>query len=252
MARARSFSDTLLYVPDCHIDMGELMDSSNLRLVSKKTFWDLEFADEDKIDTDIDSDGDVESLIDLASDEEDLGGEDWSASDDGIMHHDIYGSDQWMSCWQTPADSQDSLRAQTSERVAGESKMDLKTTISMTNVPMHCSTAALSQALNANGLQGCYDFVYVPSCREAQSSLGFAVVNMVSPQAAEMAMRWLEGCKVLDAEPGLSVCRHEEQGFDAIIRRLCPSDLHQVSSDWHPMFFDRRGARLSFPSSLEQ
>jgi len=238
--------------------------------VIKRTFWDLELVGEasdvekEQRGTDVGSDSDAESLVDLASEPSDLDEKEWGASADCMSPRAVClvepgtmvpSDGQWLcqSNSQLPPEEASSTGTSPSGAPGSSNAEDVQTTILITNVPKRCSTADLCQVLNREGLQGCYDFACVPSSRRRLQSFGWAVVNMVSREAAERAMQWLDGCKPLGAQVGLKVSWHEQdQGFEANVERYRRTDFHQAAPVWRPMIFDRCGGRLPFPRAVEE
>jgi len=70
---------------------------------------------------------------------------------------------------------------------------DCYTTLLIKNVPSDCTSESLSAILIAEGLDFCYDFVYVPWNLQKGIANGFAFVNMVSPTIAYYAKQYLDG-----------------------------------------------------------
>jgi hypothetical protein len=58
-----------------------------------------------------------------------------------------------------------------------------RTTVMLKNIPNKCSRAALLGALDAAGLGAAYDFVYLPVDFKHRCNLGYAFLNMTTPDA---------------------------------------------------------------------
>jgi RNA recognition motif-containing protein len=133
------------------------------------------------------------------------------------------------------------------------SEVDGRTTLMLRNIPNSYGRDALIALLGAQGLSGCYNFVYLPIDFARQSSLGFAFVNMVDTACAETAMRRLQGFhnwssmspKVLQV-----TWSHPVQGLTAHLERYRNSPvMHEDIPDaFKPAYFVD-GCRAPFPES---
>merc|ERR1740139_1671033 len=94
-------------------------------------------------DTDVGSDSDEESLIDLASEPEE-----W-----GACESDAVGS------WGAYEDAVGLAMGPVDILSTTNDIEDVRTTVLITSVTKRCSAAELSRILNREGLQGCYDFI---------------------------------------------------------------------------------------------
>jgi len=105
-----------------------------------------------------------------------------------------------------------------------------------------------SKLLDAEGLRGLYDFIYVPIDLASRASFGYAFVNASSHGAALKFMAQLDGATSSCGEP-LSTCWSEpHQGLEVHIARYRNSPLlhHTVPDDVQPMVFCD-GVRQPFP-----
>merc|ERR1712217_823433 len=60
-----------------------------------------------------------------------------------------------------------------------------RTTVMMRNLPNDMNREMLLELLDTHGFRGLYDFIYVPIDFKRRAGLGYAFVNMSTPQAAE-------------------------------------------------------------------
>lgn len=111
--------------------------------------------------------------------------------------------------------------------------------------------------MDAEGFQGRYDFVYLPTDFRSWLAFGYAFVNMVTPEDATDIMRCLEGfdawkhdgegktCNVVWSDP--------YQGLEANIERYRNSPVmnDSVSEQYKPMLFSA-GRPVPFPAPTKK
>ncbi|CAJ1439295.1 unnamed protein product [Effrenium voratum] len=68
-----------------------------------------------------------------------------------------------------------------------------RTTVMLRNVPNNYTREMLLTLLDAQGLAGCYDFVYLPCDFYRAANLGYAFVNMVDGTAVDAVWKALDG-----------------------------------------------------------
>jgi len=56
------------------------------------------------------------------------------------------------------------------------------TTMTLRNLPRDCGSTALTRTLDESGFRGCYDFIYVPIDFRNRVGLGYAFLNLTSPE----------------------------------------------------------------------
>jgi len=110
------------------------------------------------------------------------------------------------------------------------------TTMVLRPIPRRCSREQLVRDLERNGLGGLFDFLYLPLDFETHECLGYAVVNFMTPDAANMFSKHYDGLVAsggsLGSESGepsrLRVDRAEHQGIEAntmaCLGRACTQD----------------------------
>jgi len=138
-----------------------------------------------------------------------------------------------------------------------QSFSDAKTTLMLRNLPSCFTRAKLLKLLDAQGLLGHFDFVYLPIDFLSGAGLGYAFVNMCTPQDAQLAIAKLRGVsdwqdstssKVLD------VCWSDpHQGIEMLVERYRNSRVMHgtVPDHYKPMLFSE-GRRVPFPSPTKR
>merc|ERR1740130_313458 len=125
------------------------------------------------------------------------------------------------------------------------------TTVMLRNLPNNYSRTMLLKLVDAEGFGGEYDLVYLPMDFKSHASLGYAFVNLITPEQAQRFFETFEGFHRW-VVPSQKVCSvnwsHPYQGLDAHIERYRNSPvMHEdVPDDYKPMVF-RDGKRIPFP-----
>lgn len=122
--------------------------------------------------------------------------------------------------------------------------------IKINNLPRGFLRAAVVEMLDAQGLNGLYNFVHVPVDSDSGESLCCAVVNMVSCRVAELAMVLLSAFDGWHQK--LSLEWNSHQSFDEIVEELRDSCIMHdaVPDEYKPAFF-ATGSRVSFPGTAD-
>lgn len=76
------------------------------------------------------------------------------------------------------------------------------TTVMIRNVPNQYHRGHFMQELDRLGLCGKYDFVYLPIDRQTQWNVGYAFVNLESPEECDKCMKLMNGHKFKKLHPG--------------------------------------------------
>jgi hypothetical protein len=95
------------------------------------------------------------------------------------------------------------------------------TTLMIRGIPNKCSQRELIAELESVGLQGCFDFLYIPLDLRTMSNVGFAFVNFVHPSHAAHCMEVLPKHhfrRHRKAGKGVTVCDAHMQGLEANLR----------------------------------
>jgi len=128
-----------------------------------------------------------------------------------------------------------------------------KTTAMLRNLPNNYSRAMLLELIDSQGFVGRYDFVYLPMDFKSHASLGYAFVNLLTPELAQQFWAKLDGFDHW-AVPSQKVCSmswsHPHQGLQAHTDRYRNSPvMHEdVPDEYKPVVF-KDGIRLLFPPS---
>jgi len=128
-----------------------------------------------------------------------------------------------------------------------------RTTVMLRNVPNNYTRQMLMELLDSAGFGGRYDFLYLPCDFKTNSGLGFAFVNLVTPEVAEHLRVKLTGFKNW-AIPSAKVCEvgwssADQQGLDANLERYRNSSVMHASvpEESKPLRLSK-GVPVSFPT----
>jgi hypothetical protein len=115
-----------------------------------------------------------------------------------------------------------------------------RTTVVITEVASDCSRDGLLAQLDAAGLVGKYDFVYLPVSFETLATHGYGIVNFVSTDAAQTLMR---------SSPTSVSFSDQRQGLAGHVANFQDSSLmHEgVPDQFKPLLFNN-GKRIPFPA----
>lgn len=115
-----------------------------------------------------------------------------------------------------------------------------RTTTVLRNLPVGCTRASLLAILDANGLRGAYDFVYLPFDFDTGAMFGYAFVNWTSHEVALRVWQQLPLFEVSWSDP--------YQGLDAHLKRYTNSSVMHgsVPDERKPILFFA-GERVAFP-----
>ena len=126
-----------------------------------------------------------------------------------------------------------------------------KTTVFLGNLPESITRSMLMDILGAQGLAEYIDFLYVPGHVKNMAHYGYAIVNLVTPEAAEACLERLHGFCGWDV-PSTNICEaswySKQQGLHANIEKYRDSRImHKtVDDEYKPAFFCN-GFRIPFP-----
>lgn len=132
-----------------------------------------------------------------------------------------------------------------------------RTTLMLKNLPDNCSRADLLKALSGeNLLQDACDFVYLPTSFRTWKCCGYAFVNLTSHEAADRAMKALQGYEGLGARPGqrgLEAVWSVLQGLEAHVERYRNSPVmhEEVPDECRPMHLSG-GTPVPFPAPTKR
>lgn len=126
------------------------------------------------------------------------------------------------------------------------------TTVMLRNLPNRYTREMLLQMLDSEGFEGRYTFVYLPIDFKTHSGLGYAFVDLVTPQDALRLRQQFEGFSrwLIQSEKVCSVgwSAPAQQGLHAHVDRYRNSPVmhFSVSDEWKPAVFSN-GQRVPFP-----
>jgi len=134
---------------------------------------------------------------------------------------------------------------------SAEMPESMRTTVIMRNIPNNYTRDMLLELLDSEGFACNYSFVYLPIDFNTQAGLGYAFIDLVSPEWAQAFWSHFEGFRgwLLPSE---KVCclnwSCPLQGLEAHIERYRNSPVMHPSmlDEWKPVLFCN-GERLVFP-----
>jgi len=142
--------------------------------------------------------------------------------------------------------------ARSSHHAAQSSTSSEATTVILRNLPMETTRDMLLEMLDVEGFWGAYDFLHLPIDFQTKTGLGYALLNLVSHEAALRVQRHFEGFKNWPC-PSDNVCEvawnSPHQGLATHIERYRNSPLFHASvpETYRPVIFVN-GTRAQFPS----
>jgi hypothetical protein len=149
------------------------------------------------------------------------------------------------------ARSRDSTAIGSSSEDSG-SEDSPKTTVFMKNIPNSYTRSTFLGLLDREGFAGQYDLVYLPIDFDSRSGLGYAFVNLLTPQIAARFRSSFQGFANWDVDTD-KVCdttgAATAQGFKANVDRYRNSAvMHEsVPEEYRPVIFSG-GVRVPFPA----
>jgi hypothetical protein len=125
--------------------------------------------------------------------------------------------------------------------VGDQGVRELRTTLHVRNLPCYFTRDILIGLMDAQGLAGQYDFVYLPMDFKSRASIGYAFVNFRSSTAALLFRAAMHGFARW-AIPSGKVCSvqwSQTQGLDANVRLIHKSGVmkKRCPEDFKPTIF---------------
>lgn len=126
-----------------------------------------------------------------------------------------------------------------------------RTTVMLRNLPNNYNRTMLLAMLDSEGFKGQYNFLYLPVDFKSKACLGYAFVNLITPEVVPVFHRKFEGFSKW-ALPSRKVCAVSwsgpHQGLEEHIERYRNSPvMHDtVPEEYKPLLFER-GVRMAFP-----
>lgn len=117
------------------------------------------------------------------------------------------------------------------------------TTLMMKNLPQNVLQAEVIEELNKTGLEGCYDFFYLPATFRNKAGLGYAFVNMRDAQSMEdMVLIWHNSHRLglKPDEPSIKLSAATVQGAQNI-KNFMPKMRRIRNPALKPLIIDGEG-----------
>jgi len=129
--------------------------------------------------------------------------------------------------------------------------VEKRTTVMMRNLPNNYTRDALTDLIDSEGFAGRYNFLYFPIDFRTHAALGYAFLNLVTPEDAEVFRQRLDGFSRW-LLPSSKICSvgwsHPHQGLDSHIARYRNSPLmHEAVPDGYRPALFQGGVRIPFP-----
>jgi len=141
--------------------------------------------------------------------------------------------------------AQQSLKPATTTRVTNSEK----TTIVLRNLPSTLTREELVCLLHAQGLEGLYNFMYMPFDFSKQVNLGYATLNLETSYVAELGLQILNGFSDWESDNVMDVCFNApHQGLQELVAfyRNCRSMHCKVPEEFKPILV-QAGVRVAMP-----
>jgi len=124
-----------------------------------------------------------------------------------------------------------------------------KTTVAIRNIPLHFTRDQLLQHLDAGGLAGRFDFLYLPIDFAKCRNFGYAFVNLTSPEHARRVIAGLDGLSWRQPGEGQAVVSWSlAQGLGSHVERYRNSPvMHESMPDECKPIVLEGGVRVDFP-----
>jgi len=131
-------------------------------------------------------------------------------------------------------------------------KAPTHTSVVLKNLPDRCTNAMVLELLAQAGLTGQYDFLYVPTDFRDYTAFGYAFVNFMCPQQAQIAIERLSGFEFAGTALEVIYCA-DHQGYAVHVRRYRNSPVMHttVPEMYKPMIF-KNGVQQSFPAPTKK
>lgn len=128
-----------------------------------------------------------------------------------------------------------------------EAVLDGRTTVMLRGLPDNFTREMLLETMNSMGFYGLYDFVYLPIAFASGTSLGYGIVNLVSP--ADIPTFWERFAGLQD----WAVLWSPQQGLAELVERYRNSPVMHptVPDECKPALF-HGGVRVAFAAPTEK
>jgi len=126
-----------------------------------------------------------------------------------------------------------------------------RSTVMIRNMPNNYTREMLLEMVDSMGFAGAYDFAYLPVDFQNQAGLGYAFINFVSVEHAQLCFERFEGFSNWKV-PSEKVCTvtwsSPTQGLEEHLERYRNSPVmhHSLPDEWRPVLL-QQGVRIAFP-----
>jgi hypothetical protein len=130
--------------------------------------------------------------------------------------------------------------------------MDARTTVQLRNLPADFTRNDLLKVLDANMFYGLYNFVYLPMDFTHNTSLGYAIINLLTPEAAAQLQQRFSGFSAWPM-PSDNICEaswsEQRQTLEEHIERYRNSPvMHPGVPEQHKPALFENGQAIAFPA----
>ena len=122
------------------------------------------------------------------------------------------------------------------------------TTVMLRNIPNKYTQTSLLEAIDSRGFRGLYNFFYLPVDFKNGCNMGYAFINFVNHDAADMFMSAFKGYQLpAKSTKVCDVCWARVQGFKANIEHYRNSPVNDLPDpEYRPLMF-QNGVEVAFP-----
>ena len=122
------------------------------------------------------------------------------------------------------------------------------TTVMLRNIPNKYTQTSLLEAIDSRGFRGLYNFFYLPVDFKNGCNMGYAFINFVNHDAADMFMNAFKGYQLpAKSTKVCDVCWARVQGFKANIEHYRNSPVNDLPDpEYRPLMF-QNGVEVAFP-----
>jgi hypothetical protein len=148
-----------------------------------------------------------------------------------------------------------SLVQNNTEKVSESQAVEGRTTVMIRNIPNNVIRDELLERLASHGFQFSFDFAYLPMDFKRDANLGYAFVNVTSPEEADRFYDSFNGFNDWGCASNkvAEVCWGSMHGLPAHIERFRNSPvMHKDVPDEHKPVLFCQGQRVDFPSPTKR
>jgi RNA recognition motif-containing protein len=141
-------------------------------------------------------------------------------------------------------------RSATNVSILSNNTAEGQTTVMLRNVPYDARQRGVLSLIEEEGFKGRFDFFYAPLDFKSRNNLGYAFVNLTTPESATEFTKHFDGMRVV-SRPGwekpLRVCSARVQGLESNIDHYKNSPVNEMPVEFKPMIFSPEGTFIDFP-----